>query len=70
MIRNFISNAVKFTPTGGSISANASFIVNGVSKNPLDVSEGKLLFEVVDSGAGISLVRPNFNTITLLTGEF
>jgi signal transduction histidine kinase len=65
VIRNFISNAVKFTPIHGCITINAKVVPStrptshdeGIKNN--NVSEKKhykVHFEVVDSGAGISEV--------------
>ena len=66
VLRNFISNAIKFTPQGGAITVHAHTFYEeesrrGAKVQPLDIETGGELsydnfvhVEVVDTGIGIS----------------
>ena len=58
VVRNLVSNAVKFTPKGGTITVTAEWHQDGLPEVQFDESDlpraGSLVVEVVDSGAGLS----------------
>ena len=58
VVRNLVSNAVKFTPSGGSVIVTASWNPDGLPDVQFEESEnpraGSLIVEVVDTGAGLS----------------
>jgi len=66
IIRNLVSNALKFTPTAGQIT---------ISANPADIQEGFIKIAVTDTGIGISdedkakLFRLDVQHSTLGTAE-
>ena len=53
VIRNFISNGLKFTPGGGKVEVLVDVVDNS---STLDDSNNSLRVRVMDSGAGISKV--------------
>ena len=55
VIRNLMSNAIKFTPDEGTIKVFIKFIPKYSQPNEVLATNGMLIFEVKDSGAGISL---------------
>lgn len=50
VLRNFMTNAIKFTPVGGTILVCGKFIASDE-----DPKNGVLRAEVTDTGAGVSL---------------
>ena len=54
VVRNLISNALKFTPREGYVRIFASF--SPLSHNKDGSTSGMIRLEVCDSGVGISLV--------------
>jgi hypothetical protein len=56
VVRNYVSNAVKFTPMNGVITVNGKLIDldTTVDLHEENVSNAKWYLEVVDNGAGIS----------------
>jgi signal transduction histidine kinase len=73
IIRNFLSNAIKFTPKGGNIEISATLTSKcNVMKQGRDVIEGKsyIRTDVTDTGVGIpdkvlgELLTSGFNSPT------
>jgi signal transduction histidine kinase len=57
VVRNYVSNAVKFTPMNGVITVNGKLIDLDTTvdlQHERNVSNAKWYLEVVDNGAGIS----------------
>jgi signal transduction histidine kinase len=64
VMRNFVSNAVKFTPTGGQITMQAKVYLVPASGSGSALGQAqqqqqpRLRFGITDTGPGIELVRP------------
>ena len=57
VLRNFLSNALKFTPENGSVEVKASVVTDTADSQPQRKSQTFLRIEVIDSGPGIAKVR-------------
>jgi signal transduction histidine kinase len=53
VMRNLVSNGLKFTPVGGRVDVRVDVVNNSTT---LDEANHSLRIRVVDSGAGISKV--------------
>ena len=60
VIRNLVSNALKFTPKEGRVTVTLSFD-STCWEGPVDVTYGNgiVIIDVTDTGAGISKVQRN-----------
>ena len=58
VLRNFLSNALKFTPNGGNITITASTLTDSYTRKDGTLLERRELLRVAvkDSGAGIAKV--------------
>ena len=63
VLRNFLSNALKFTPRKGTVEVHTSLVTDTIvtDSHPHGIEQTFLRIEVTDSGPGISKVRLHIN---------
>jgi signal transduction histidine kinase len=57
--RNLISNAIKFTPSGGVVKCKVSWVKKTTASRAVESDKGFVRIEVSDSGVGLTEVRRN-----------